>query len=201
MPRLSCCAPERHTNHRKVQTHVHRVKHRAADVSGNWIICGVKLFGIWKQDYLKRRVKAWKNVWKLLWWLMAVSSFSSMLPNTWDPRREGGVTESKLQNVKPNTVAIINYCSTVVTWSSNRDPSKSPLKELTGLFLNINLPLGMSILLVYNHRLLGSGDLTAVKYGMYVESWSCTSTFSSCTCYFSFRFMCMWGKTASVCIH
>lgn len=58
----------------------------------------------------------------------------------------------------------MNYCSTVVAWSSNEDPSRSLLKEPTGLFLNIYLPLGMSILLVYTHRLLGPGGLTAVKY-------------------------------------
>lgn len=39
--------------------------------------------------YLKRRVKAWKKVWKLLWWFIAFSSMSSMFPNTWGSRREG----------------------------------------------------------------------------------------------------------------
>lgn len=39
---------------------------------------------------LKRRVKAWKKVWKLLWRCIALSSISSMFPNTWGSRRAGG---------------------------------------------------------------------------------------------------------------
>lgn len=35
------------------------------------------------QPHLKRRVKACQKFWKLLWWFIAVSSLSSMFPNTW----------------------------------------------------------------------------------------------------------------------
>lgn len=41
--------------------------------------------------YLKRRVKAWKKVWKLLWWFIALSSINSMFPNTWGSSRAGGL--------------------------------------------------------------------------------------------------------------
>lgn len=102
MPRLACRTPERHTSHSEDTPHIHWVnvnsKHCSAVmgaavsfISSHWIICDTRIFGVWKQSYLKRRVKAWKKVWKLLWWFMAVSSFSSMFPNTWDSRRVGSV--------------------------------------------------------------------------------------------------------------
>lgn len=51
---------------------------------------GLQLAGGIVGTYLKRSVKAWKKVWKLLWWFIALSSISSMFPNTWGSRRAGG---------------------------------------------------------------------------------------------------------------
>lgn len=49
--------------------------------------CKIDIFRI----YLKRRVKAWKKVWKLLWWFIALSSINSMFPNTWGSSRAGAL--------------------------------------------------------------------------------------------------------------
>lgn len=42
-----------------------------------------KVCSIYSISYLNNSMSAWRKVRKLLWWLIAVSSFSSMLPNTY----------------------------------------------------------------------------------------------------------------------